>query len=85
MTIVPLRGIITNRDLKNSRSLDDLVKNIMTPREKLVVIYDTESNSRQDLLNKMYANKIEKLIAVDVNNYIYGLVNLRDIEQEHSS
>jgi predicted transcriptional regulator len=57
----------------------------MTPREKLVVIYDTESNSRQDLLNKMYANKIEKLIAVDVNNYIYGLVNLRDIEQEHSS
>jgi len=47
---VPLRGIITNRDLKNSKSPDDLVKNIMTPREKLVVILDTETNSRMDLL-----------------------------------
>jgi predicted transcriptional regulator len=54
----------------------------MTPREKLVVIYDTDTYSRGELLKIMYANKIEKLIAVNDKNFICGLVNLRDIEQE---
>ena len=51
----------------------------MTPREKLVTVAEGTS---QDLVKKlMYENRIEKILVLDSDGSLSGLVTMKDIEK----
>jgi IMP dehydrogenase len=76
-------GIVTNRDLRFEKNLDQPVKAIMTPREKLITV--REGASRQEAMDVMHKHRLERVLVVDGDFELKGLVTVRDIlkESEH--
>ena len=74
-----LIGIITNRDIKYREDKDALVKDMMTPREKLITakIGTTIDEAKSLLLE----HRIEKLPIIDAEDHLAGLVTIKDIEK----
>ena len=71
-------GIITDRDLRFERRLDRLVREVMTPEDRLVTCAPgTGQEAAKDL---MQANKIEKLLVVDAQGGLAGLITFKDIQ-----
>ena len=74
-----LVGIVTSRDFRNVLDSTLAVSNIMTPKEKLITANEKESlDVIKDLL---YKNRIEKILLVDKNFSLKGLVTLKDINK----
>ena len=74
-----LVGIVTSRDFRNVLDSTLAVSNIMTPKEKLITASEKESlDVIKDLL---YKNRIEKILLVDKNFSLKGLVTLKDINK----
>ena len=73
-----LLGILTGRDLKASANEDQKIKEIMTPREKLIVTTEPEI-SLLEAKQLMITERVEKLPIVSEKNEIVGLITLRDI------
>jgi IMP dehydrogenase len=74
-------GIITNRDIRFERNLDQPVSAMMTKR--LITIGEgTTLEAAKELLHK---NRIEKLLVVDGGGFLRGLITIKDIEkaQQH--
>jgi IMP dehydrogenase len=72
-----LLGIVTNRDLRFERNLDRPVKEVMTPRERLITTTEfTDFEQAADILQQ---HKIEKLPVVDKQNKLVGLITYKDI------
>lgn len=71
-----LVGILTNRDIRFATNLDHLIKDFMTTKNLITVHEDIKMEDAKRLLHK---NKIEKLPVVDENNYLKGLITLKDI------
>lgn len=73
-----LVGIITNRDLRFETNLDKKVSDVMT-KEKLITTQEgiTLEESKK-LLNE---HKIEKLLVVDKNGHLSGIITTKDIEK----
>ena len=76
-------GIATNRDLRFETNLDQAVKNIMTPQKKLVTV--REGASRQEAKALMHQHRLERVLVVDEEFQLKGLVTVQDIlkESEH--
>ena len=74
-----LIGIITNRDIKYRDNKEILVKDMMTPRERLITakVGTTLDEAKTLLMN----HRIEKLPIVDDENNLRGLVTIKDIEK----
>src|SRR5690349_4385852 len=70
-------GIVTNRDLRFERKLDQPVKNIMTPREKLVTV--REGASRDEAMALMHEHRLERVLVVNKQFQLRGLVTVKDI------
>jgi len=70
-------GIVTNRDLRFETNLDQPVKNIMTPRERLVVV--REGASREEALTLMHKHRLERVLVVNKNFELRGLITVKDI------
>ena len=73
-----LRGILSSRDLLLATSDYQLVGEVMTPREKLVV--GNKDTTFAEAKKKMAENKVEKLPLVDDDNVVMGLITLTDIK-----
>jgi len=73
-----LVGILTGRDLRIALSGDQLVEDIMTPRERLTITHDPEI-SLKEAKSLMINNRVEKLPIVSEKNEVLGLITLRDI------
>ena len=74
-----LKGIVTSRDFRYADNMTDTVSSIMTSREKLVTVAEGTS---QDLVKKlMYENRIEKILVLDGDDSLSGLVTMKDIEK----
>ena len=74
-----LVGIVTSRDFRNVQNQEEIVANIMTPKEKLITSDENEDLDKiKDLLFK---NRIEKILLVDKNFSLKGLVTLKDINK----
>lgn len=72
-----LVGIITNRDTRFENNLEQVVKNLMTPQEKLVVAkVDT---SREKIIELMHVHRLEKILIVDDAYHLQGMVTVKDI------
>jgi IMP dehydrogenase len=74
-----LKGIVTSRDFRYADDMQAAVASIMTPFEKLVTVQEGTS---QDIVKKlMYENRIEKILVIDENKSLSGLVTMKDIEK----
>src|SRR3954464_3917090 len=76
-------GIVTNRDLRFETQLDQPVKAIMTPQRKLITIRD--GATREEARDLMHRNRLERVLVVDEDFRLKGLVTVKDIlkETEH--
>ena len=74
-----LKGIVTSRDFRYADNMTDTVSSIMTPREKLVTV--AEGTSQDSVKKLMYENRIEKILVLDADNSLSGLVTMKDIEK----
>jgi IMP dehydrogenase len=78
-------GIVTNRDLRFEANLDQPVKAMMTPLERLVTVKD--GSSREEAMRLMHKHRLERVLVVDDDFRLKGLVTVKDIlkETEHPS
>jgi IMP dehydrogenase len=74
-----LVGIVTSRDLRFEKGFDNPVSSVMTPKEKLVTV--TENTSRTEVLDLLHTNRIEKLLVVDDNFHLQGMITVKDIQR----
>ena len=72
-------GIVTNRDLRFENNLDQPVKNIMTPREKLVVV--KEGASREEAMALMHEHRLERVLVINDHFELRGLITVKDIQK----
>ena len=74
-----LKGIVTSRDFRYADDMQAPVSSIMTSFEKLITVREGTS---QDAVKKlMYENRIEKILVIDDNKSLSGLVTMKDIEK----
>jgi len=73
-----LVGILTNRDLRFERRLDEKISAVMTKDRLITVPVGTTLEASKDILHK---NRIEKLLVVDEQNNLKGLITIKDIEK----
>ena len=74
-----LVGIVTSRDFRNEQDLDADVAQIMTPKDKLVTA--KEGEDLEVIKQLLHSNRIEKILLVDDNYSLTGLVTLKDINK----
>lgn len=72
-----LVGIITNRDLKYRKDLDEKVETIMTKENLITASVGTTLEEAKEILLE---NRIEKLPIVDENSKLMGLITIKDID-----
>lgn len=70
-------GLVTNRDLRFERNLQQKVASIMTPRERLVTV--NELTSINDARELMHTHKIERVLVVNAEWELKGLITVKDI------
>ncbi|EDN67342.1 Inosine-5'-monophosphate dehydrogenase [Beggiatoa sp. PS] len=74
-----LVGIVTSRDLRFETRYDNPVSNIMTPKERLVTVQ--EGASREEIKHLLHKYRIEKLLVVNEQFQLRGLVTVKDIQK----
>ena len=75
-----LVGIITNRDTVFETDYTKKIKDIMTSKNLITASEGTSLQQAKEILKK---HKIEKLPLVDSENYLRGLITIKDIEKTH--
>ena len=74
-----LKGIVTSRDFRYAENMEAKVSSIMTPFEKLITV--DEGFTQEDVMQLMYTNRIEKVLVLNENKDLSGLVTMKDIEK----
>mgnify|MGYP001310976971 FL=1 len=74
-----LVGIVTSRDMRFEKRLDAPVSAIMTARDKLVTV--GEGASDDEVLSLMHQHRIEKVLVVDDQFALRGLITVKDIQK----
>ncbi len=72
-----LQGIITNRDVRFVTDLDQTVKNLMTPKARLVTV--KEGTERAEIMSLFHQHRIEKILIVDDAFRLKGMITVKDI------
>ncbi|WP_373740072.1 IMP dehydrogenase [Neisseria sp.] len=70
-------GLVTNRDLRFEKQLDQPVSAIMTPRSRLVTV--PEGTSIEDARDVMHEHKVERVLVVNDADELKGLITVKDI------
>ncbi len=73
-----LVGILTNRDLRFETNFDKPIYESMTKENLITAKVGTSLDEAKEILRK---HRIEKLPLVDENNYLKGLITIKDIEK----
>jgi IMP dehydrogenase len=74
-----LVGILTNRDLRFETRFDLPVSSVMTKDNLITVPVGTTLEDAQAILHK---HRVEKLLVVDDNYYLKGLITVKDIQKK---
>src|SRR5216683_554805 len=74
-----LVGILTNRDLRFEKNLDQAVSNVMTKDHLVTVAVGTTLEEAERLLQ---THRIEKLLVVDAEFRLKGLITVKDIQKK---
>jgi IMP dehydrogenase len=73
-----LVGIVTNRDLRFETDMDKKVAEVMT-KDRLVTV--SEGIGLEESKKLLHEHRIEKLLVVDKNGRLTGLITIKDIEK----
>ena len=73
-------GIVTNRDLRFETRLDAPVREIMTPRERLVTV--TEGATLAEGKALMHRHKLERVLVVNDEFELKGVMTVKDITKQ---
>ncbi|PKN06097.1 MAG: IMP dehydrogenase, partial [Deltaproteobacteria bacterium HGW-Deltaproteobacteria-7] len=73
-----LVGILTNRDLRFEENMDQTVSNVMTKKNLVTVSANISLEESKKLLHQ---HRIEKLLVVDDEYRLQGLITIKDIEK----
>lgn len=77
-----LVGILTSRDLRFEKNLDQPVANLMTPEDRLVTVKETAD---RDLVKQLlHKHRIEKVLVVNDSFHLQGMVTVKDILKEQA-
>ena len=74
-----LVGIVTSRDMRFEKRLDDPVRNIMTGKDKLVTV--NEDASQDEVLGLLHKHRIEKVLVINGDFELRGLITVKDIQK----
>lgn len=74
-----LVGIVTSRDLRFETRFDQPVSTIMTTKDKLVTV--KEGTDREKIKALLHEHRIEKVLVVDDNFRLRGMVTVKDIQK----
>jgi IMP dehydrogenase len=74
-----LVGIVTARDLRFEINMDAPVTSVMTPKDKLVTV--SKGASRGEVRSLLHKHRIEKILVVDDNFHLCGLITVKDIQK----
>jgi IMP dehydrogenase len=72
-----LIGIVTKRDLRFERNLDQPVSSIMTTKDNLVTV--KEGADKEEILELLHKHRIERLLVVDNDGQLTGMITVKDI------
>ena len=70
-------GIITNRDLRFETNLDQPIKNIMVPKNRLITV--NEGTTREDAMALLHEHRLERVLVVNDAFELRGLITVKDI------
>jgi IMP dehydrogenase len=70
-------GIVTNRDLRFETRYDAPIRDIMTPRERLVTVREGASLDEAKAL--MHAHRLERVLVINGADELRGLITVKDI------
>ena len=73
-------GIVTNRDLRFESRLDAPVRDVMTPRDRLVFV--REGATSDDGKALMHQHKLERVVVVNDAFELRGLMTVKDITKQ---
>lgn len=73
-----LRGILTRRDLRFLESADTPIRDVMTKENLVTAAENTSLETAQRILRE---NKVEKLLLVDDNYQLRGLITIKDVDK----
>ncbi|HEY4525583.1 MAG TPA: IMP dehydrogenase [Candidatus Paceibacterota bacterium] len=76
-----LVGIVTNRDLRSEVKADMKLSEVMTKDNLVTAPVGTDLEEAQKILHR---HKIEKLLIVDKDYFLKGLITFKDIEKKKS-
>jgi IMP dehydrogenase len=74
-----LVGIVTSRDMRFEKLLDDPVRNIMTGKQDLITV--REDASQDQVLDLLHQHRIEKVLVVNDDFELRGLITVKDIQK----
>ncbi len=75
-----LVGIVTGRDMRFEKKLDDPVRNIMTKKDRLVTV--KEGASDEEVIGLLHRHRIEKVLVVNDDFELRGLITVKDIQKK---
>jgi IMP dehydrogenase len=75
-----LVGIVTGRDMRFEKKLDDPVRHIMTKRDRLITV--KEGASDDEVLQLLHKHRIEKVLVVNDEFALRGLITVKDIQKK---
>jgi IMP dehydrogenase len=73
-----LVGILTNRDLRFETNVERPISDVMTRERLITVPMGTNLDEAQEILHQ---HKVEKLLVVDQNYRLKGLITVKDIQK----
>ncbi|WP_295461890.1 IMP dehydrogenase [uncultured Pseudomonas sp.] len=74
-----LVGIVTSRDVRFETRLDIPVRDVMTPKDRLVTV--REGADKQEVRELLHKHRIEKVLIVDATFALKGMMTVKDIEK----
>ena len=72
-----LLGIVTSRDIRFENNFDQLVKNVMTPKDRLITV--KEGASRDEVMALFRQHRVEKILIVNDAFELRGMYTVKDI------
>lgn len=78
-----LVGIVTGRDMRFEKKLDDPVRHIMTKRDKLVTVKEGASDG--EVIDLLHRHRIEKVLVVNDGFELRGLITVKDIQKKQDN
>ncbi len=75
-----LAGIVTSRDMRFEKKLDDPVRHIMTKKDRLVTV--KEGASDDEIFQLLHKHRIEKVLVVNDDFQLRGMITVKDIQKK---